>query len=50
MGGKYGLEIKTILYAGICMVSEAVYDGETADFKYLPGLKKSIEFPILCPF
>jgi hypothetical protein len=32
------------------MVPEALYDGERADFKYLPDLKKISEFHSFCPF
>jgi len=50
IGGKYELEFKTELCTYIYMVPEAVYDGETADFKYLPDLKNSSEFHSLRPF
>jgi len=50
IGGKYELEFKTVLYAYICMVPETVYDGETANFKYLPDIKNSSEFHSLRPF
>jgi hypothetical protein len=47
---RIGIGIQYIIICLHLYGAGSTYDGERADFKYLPELKKISEFHNLCPF